>query len=88
MELWEPMIFPNFMMEPKCATINSTVMLANRNVEELSPDGHHVASGLNRWRINRKYHDEFIYYSIKFGIDIGELEVSRTLPEHLQHQIT
>jgi hypothetical protein len=48
MELWEPMIFPNFMMEPKCATINSTVMLANRNVAELSPDGHHVASGVNR----------------------------------------
>ena len=35
-----------------------------------------------------KYQDEFREYSRKFGIDIGELEVSRTLPEHLQHQIT
>jgi hypothetical protein len=48
MELWEPMIFPNFMMEPKTATINSTVMLVNRNVAELSPEGLHVRAGVNR----------------------------------------
>ena len=48
MELWEPMIFPNFMMEPKTATINSTVMLVNRNVAELSPEGLHVREGVNR----------------------------------------
>ena len=42
------MIFPNLMMEPKCATINSTVILANRNVADLSPEGLHVRAGVNR----------------------------------------
>jgi hypothetical protein len=46
------MIFPKSMMESKSATINinSTVMLANRNISELSPDGLHIAVGINRWR--------------------------------------
>ena len=42
------MILLKSMVEPKCATINSTVMLANRNVAELSPEGLHVAAGVNR----------------------------------------
>jgi hypothetical protein len=35
-----------------------------------------------------KYQDEFREYSRKFGIDIGNLEVSRTLQQHLQSQIS
>jgi hypothetical protein len=44
----QPMIFPNSMMEPNTTIINSTVILANRNVADLSPEGLHVAAGVNR----------------------------------------
>ena len=42
------MILLKSMVEPKCATINSTVMFVNRNVAELSPEGIHVRAGVNR----------------------------------------